>query len=104
MSAYGITAENVENNPGHWFDADIEKQWAVKSFHHAETYFKLISSIPPRKIKLTKIDNEIYTAFRNEFPKLNITEIDEMEFKSEQAKAKWRNFIMQLFWLTQIWK
>ena len=45
-------------------------------------------------IKLTPIDDEIYTAFRKEFPDLDIENIREMEdFKSEAAKAKWRPFI-----------
>lgn len=86
----GITAENAENHP------DIEKQWAVKSFHHAETYFKLISSLDPSKIKLTPIDNEIYDAFRKEFPDLDVKVLNEMDdFKTEKAKAKWRDFIMK---------
>ena len=47
-SVGGITAENAENL------ADIEKQWAVKAFEHAETYFKLLQKIPPRTLKLTR--------------------------------------------------
>ncbi|KAH9274364.1 hypothetical protein BASA83_003362 [Batrachochytrium salamandrivorans] len=90
MSVAGITAENAEN-----FE-DIEKQWAVKSFHHAETYFKLVSSVPARQVKLTPIDDEIYTAFRGEFPDLNVGVLKELEdFKTEKAKAKWRDFIMK---------
>ncbi|KAJ1342096.1 hypothetical protein BSLG_002657 [Batrachochytrium salamandrivorans] len=91
MSVAGITAENAEN-----FE-DIEKQWAVKSFHHAETYFKLVSSVPARQVKLTPIDDEIYTAFRGEFPDLNVGVLKELEdFKTEKAKAKWRDFIMNI--------
>ncbi|KAL2911445.1 hypothetical protein HK105_209096 [Polyrhizophydium stewartii] len=90
MSVAGITAENAENLP------DIEKQWAVKSFHHAETYFRLVSAVHPRRIKLTPIDDEIYAAFREEFPDLVLENLRELEdFKSEKAKAKWRNFIMK---------
>ncbi|KAI8918726.1 putative polysaccharide biosynthesis protein [Entophlyctis helioformis] len=82
--------ETAENHP------DIEKQWAVKSFHHAETYFKLVNAVPPRQLKLTSIDEEIHAAFRFEFPDLNVGELREMEdFKTEAAKAKWRNFINQ---------
>eukprot|EP00842_Homolaphlyctis_polyrhiza_P001280 jgi/Hompol1/2152/HPOL_002050-RA len=74
--------------------ADIEKQWAVKSFHHAETYFKLLTSVPPNRLKLTPIDDEIYLHFRSEFPTLDVGNIDEMtDFKCETAKAKWRPFI-----------
>ncbi|KAI8915911.1 putative polysaccharide biosynthesis protein [Gorgonomyces haynaldii] len=89
VKAYGVDSENVENNP------DIEKQWAVKAFHHAETFFNILKKIPGSKLKLTPIDEEIHTAFRKEFPDLNIAEIDEMkEFKNEASKTKWRNFMM----------
>lgn len=75
-------------------NADIEKQWAVKSMHHAETYFKLLTAIPGSKLKMTAIDGEIYADFRSEFPDLDIVNIREMEdFKNEASKAKWRDFI-----------
>ncbi|KAJ3219912.1 polysaccharide biosynthesis domain containing protein 1 [Dinochytrium kinnereticum] len=84
----GITAENAENHP------DIEKQWAVKAMHHAETYFKLISSIDPARLRLTKIDDEIYKDFRTEFPDLRVEDLKELEdFKTEKAKERWRNWI-----------
>jgi hypothetical protein len=66
-----FSAETAENHP------DIEKQWAVKSFHHAETYFKLIQSIHPQNLKLTKFDNEIYDAFTTTFPEINVADLDE---------------------------
>ena len=44
----GITAESAENLQ------DIEKQWAVKAYEHAETYFKLLQQIPPKTLKLTR--------------------------------------------------
>jgi hypothetical protein len=44
----GITAESAENL------ADIEKQWAVKAYEHAETYFKLLQEIDPKTLKLTR--------------------------------------------------
>lgn len=45
------TAENSE---------DIEKQFAVVAVEQAETYWKLITSIPGSKLRLTKLDDEIY--------------------------------------------
>lgn len=32
----------------------IEKQWAVKAMHHAETYFSLLQAMDGSKLKLTK--------------------------------------------------
>ena len=56
----------------------------------------MVSSIPPNKIKLTPIDDEIYTAFRAEFPDLDVGILKEMEdFKTDKSKAKWREFIMK---------
>ncbi|KAI8644823.1 putative polysaccharide biosynthesis protein [Parasitella parasitica] len=72
---------------------DIEKQWAVKAMHHAETYFKLISSIDPAKLRLTKIDDEILEDFEETFPYINVEHLDENDFKSAAAKEKWRNFM-----------
>ena len=80
--------ETAENHP------DIEKQWAVKALHHAETYFKLISSLDAQKLKLTKRDDELYQDFTLHFPEINVLELDEFnQFKTEQAKSKWREFL-----------
>jgi predicted transposase YbfD/YdcC len=79
---------NAENNE------DIERHWAIKAFQHAETYFNMISNIPSEKMKLTPIDKELYKSFRTEFPDMNLMKIDEVkDFKSEEAKSKWRKFI-----------
>lgn len=90
MPVHGITAENAENLE------EIEKQWAVKAMHHAETYFNLLTKVDGAKLRLTKIDDEIYEDFVNHFPHLNVASLDEMnDFKTEDAKAKWREFIMK---------
>ncbi|KAI8879058.1 DUF757-domain-containing protein [Backusella circina FSU 941] len=72
---------------------DIEKQWAVKAMHHAETYFNLISAIDPSRLRLTNIDDEIYKDFEESFPEINVEHLDENDFKTPQAKEKWRNWI-----------
>ncbi|KAG2179696.1 hypothetical protein INT44_006544 [Umbelopsis vinacea] len=81
---------------------DIEKQWAVKAMHHAETYFKLISAIDGSKLRLTgkliysvtsSIDDEIYADFTETFPEIDVQHLDEEHFKTDKAKAKWRDFI-----------
>ncbi|TPX32237.1 hypothetical protein SmJEL517_g04632 [Synchytrium microbalum] len=79
--------ETAENHP------DIEKQWAVKAMHQAEVYFKLLGSFDPSTLKLTKHDGDLYDDFRAEFPELDVHALNvDDDFKSEKAKAKWREF------------
>ncbi|RKO99203.1 hypothetical protein CXG81DRAFT_28026 [Caulochytrium protostelioides] len=88
MSAYGIDGETAENHP------DIEKQWAVVAFHHAETYGNLIKNFNPQKLRLTKEEDTLYAAFRASFPKLNVQVLNEYtDFKCDEAKAAWRAWI-----------
>lgn len=42
---------------------------------------------------MTPYDDEIYEAFRQDFPKLDVGHIDENEIKSIEGKSKWRAFI-----------
>jgi hypothetical protein len=82
--------ETAENHP------DIEKQWAVKAMHQAETYIKLIQAVDTKKIKLTRLDDEIYKHFRSEFPDMELHELRvDKDFKSEAAKEKWRQFLQK---------
>ncbi|KAJ3331277.1 polysaccharide biosynthesis domain containing protein 1 [Blyttiomyces sp. JEL0837] len=62
--------------------------------HHAETYFKLISNMDASKLRLTRIDDEIYEDFKKTFPGLPLDSLREIEdFKNEESKAKWRDFV-----------
>ncbi|KAG0359933.1 hypothetical protein BGZ54_009763 [Gamsiella multidivaricata] len=74
---------------------EIEKQWAVKAMHHAETYFSLLEAMDGSKLKLTKIDDEIYADFIATFGSdFKIDVLDEAkDFKSPEMKEKWRAFI-----------
>ncbi|KAJ3036563.1 polysaccharide biosynthesis domain containing protein 1 [Rhizophlyctis rosea] len=99
MSVAGITAATADNHP------DIEKQWAVKALHHAETYIKLLKAVDPSKLKLTRVDEDLYKAFRASWPDLNIESLDLEEFKEEKSKAKWRDFSKECVftqWETQV--
>ncbi|KJE89437.1 hypothetical protein CAOG_00904 [Capsaspora owczarzaki ATCC 30864] len=86
--------------PGSVFDAtkyvnqqDLEHMWATKAFQHAEVYYKLISSFPdPSKLKLTPLDNEIYSHFRDLFPDFPVGLVRESLLKTEESKEKWRPF------------
>ncbi|XP_007956722.1 protein PBDC1 [Orycteropus afer afer] len=87
--ALSLPAESYGNDP------DIEMAWAMRAMQHAEVYYKLISSVDPQFLKLTKVDDQIYTEFRDSFEKLRIDVLDPEELKSESAKEKWRPFCLK---------
>lgn len=70
----------------------IEELWAFKAFEHAEIYFNLISSVDPKILRLTKIDDDIYKHFREAFPELKVKVVTQDQLKSDEAKETWRNF------------
>ncbi|CAG8543351.1 10960_t:CDS:2 [Ambispora gerdemannii] len=87
--------ETILSSPQQKFVALAEKQWVVKAVHHAETYFKLITAIDGKNLRLTPIDDEIYADFTKNFPDLRIDELNEDEIKSPEAKIKWREWMMK---------
>lgn len=87
--ALSLPAESYGNDP------DIEMAWAMRAMQHAEVYYKLISSVDPQFLKLTKVDDQIYSEFREHFEKLKIDVLDPEELKSELAKEKWRPFCLK---------
>ncbi|KAI4735271.1 DUF757-domain-containing protein [Aureobasidium sp. EXF-12298] len=85
-----LTTEQQEN-----FE-DIEKQFAVKAVQHMTTYWSILEKVPGSKLRLTKIDDEIYEHFKKEFPDYDPkATINEDEMKSKAGKERWRNFINQ---------
>uniref|UniRef100_A0A8C0JUS8 Polysaccharide biosynthesis domain-containing protein n=1 Tax=Canis lupus dingo TaxID=286419 RepID=A0A8C0JUS8_CANLU len=87
--APSLPAESYGNDP------DIEMAWAMKAMQHAEVYYKLISSVDPQFLKLTKVDDQIYSGFWKNFETLRIDVLDPEELKSESAKEKWRPFCLK---------
>ncbi|KAI1904967.1 hypothetical protein AGOR_G00011120 [Albula goreensis] len=87
--ALSLPAEEYGNNP------QLEVMWAMKAYQHAEIYFNLISSVDPKFLKLTKLDDKIYSVFRKDFEDLNIQILDPELLKSAEAKEKWRPFCNQ---------
>ncbi|KAL1989182.1 hypothetical protein VTN96DRAFT_3729 [Rasamsonia emersonii] len=80
-------AENLE---------EMEKQFAVKAVEHLMTYWSILEKVPGSKLRLTKMDDEIYEHFKKEFPDFDPSEtIDEDKMKSKEGKEKWRNFMNQ---------
>ncbi|KAM9820971.1 protein PBDC1 [Neosynchiropus ocellatus] len=76
-------------------DERVEALWAMKAFNHAEVYFNLISSVEPKFLKLTKMDDHIYDRFREEFRDLDVKVLKEDDLKSADAKERWRPFCNQ---------
>ncbi|CED82679.1 Uncharacterized conserved protein [Phaffia rhodozyma] len=82
---------------------DIEKQFAVAVVEHMIAYEKLISSIPPSKIRLTKVDDMMLAHLVRDFPALVSPENDyaalrvlnEDEMKSVKGKEAWRNYVKE---------
>uniref|UniRef100_A0A663E8M0 Polysaccharide biosynthesis domain containing 1 n=1 Tax=Aquila chrysaetos chrysaetos TaxID=223781 RepID=A0A663E8M0_AQUCH len=73
----------------------VELAWAMKAHQHAQVYFNLISSVDPKFLNLTKVDDQIYSEFRKSFKDLKIDVLDPEELKSESAKEKWRPFCLR---------
>ncbi|XP_075223962.1 protein PBDC1 [Lycorma delicatula] len=91
----GLTAgASLLSRPAEEFDNDpsVEAMWAIKAYEHAEIYFNILCSVDPKILRLTPHDEEIYKAFRVEFPDMKIDKINEDEMKSPEGKEKWRPF------------
>ncbi|ODO08678.1 cytoplasmic protein [Cryptococcus wingfieldii CBS 7118] len=77
---------------------EIEMQFAVKTVEHLEAYEKILQTLPPKLIKFTPIDEEIYEDLLEVFPEFkfeeNLRTLNEDEMKSRQGKERWRKFIM----------
>ncbi|KAJ7764636.1 DUF757-domain-containing protein [Mycena maculata] len=78
---------------------EIEKQFAVKAVEHAQTYWNLLEKVPPKELRLTKIDDEIFEDTFKTFPELaeadhaKLRKLDEEAMKSPEGKERWRVFI-----------
>lgn len=99
-AATGLTRQQLDNVAADpkalGNDAAVEIQWAIKAARHAETYFNLLCAYPDKsKMKLTKVDREIYTEFRRLFPrnKFELSFLQISSLKSAASKKKWRTLI-----------
>lgn len=107
--------QDVLKRPAEEFgnDESVESLWAMKAFEHYEVYFnvsgifcsgtspvnllfpppQLLCSANPRELRLTPFDDQIYSTFRQDFPQMDVRQLDEDEMKSPQGKELWRTFI-----------
>ncbi len=53
---------------------------------------QLLSSLDPKDLRLTKLDDELYAHFRKSFPELSVESFKQEELKSAEAKEIWRSF------------
>ncbi|KAK7056613.1 hypothetical protein VNI00_002330 [Paramarasmius palmivorus] len=78
---------------------EIEKQFAVRAVEQAQAYWNLLGKVPPKDLKLTQIDDEIFDDLMKTFPELaeppheKLAKLDEDWMKSKEGKERWRNFI-----------
>lgn len=49
-------------------------------------FCQLLSSVKASSLRLTKVDNDLYTAFRSHFPQLDISRLDVDLIKSDEGK------------------
>lgn len=61
---------------------------------------QLISSVDPKFLKLTKMDDDIYSAFRETFEDLDIKVLHPDQLKTVEAKEV--DHVYSLGWLTAI--
>lgn len=63
---------------------------------HMETYWKILEKVPGSKLRLTKIDDEIYEHLKKDFPEFDASAtLNEDEMKSKEGKERWRKFISE---------
>lgn len=95
MAAEGASSANINAEEADNFE-DIEKQFAVKAVQQMMVYWSVLEKTPGSKLRLTKIDDEIYEHFKREFPDWDPSvKINEDDMKSKEGKEKWRNFVNQ---------
>ncbi|KAI9879731.1 MAG: hypothetical protein M1830_007516 [Pleopsidium flavum] len=84
-----LDPEQAENSE------DMEKQFAVKAVQHMTTYWAILEKMRGSRLRLTKIDDEIYDHLKRDFPEFDPkATIDEDKMKSKEGKERWRNFMM----------
>jgi hypothetical protein len=60
-----------------------------------QTYWSILEKLPGSKLRLTKMDDEIYAHLKKDFPEFDPSKIiNEDEMKSKTGKERWRKFLM----------
>lgn len=62
---------------------------------HMSTYWAILEKVKGSALRLTKMDDDIYTHLKTDFPEFDpAATIDEDEMKSKTGKERWRKFMM----------
>ncbi len=60
------------------------------------TYWSILQKMPGSKLRLTKMDDDIYDDVKATFPDFDPSEtIDEDRMKSKEGKKRWREWMMK---------
>lgn len=60
-----------------------------------QTYWSILEKVKGSTLRLTKMDDDIYSHLKEAFPEFDPTAtIDEDEMKSKKGKERWRSFMM----------
>lgn len=60
-----------------------------------QTYWAILERVKGSALRLTKMDDEIYSHLNEAFPEFDpAATIDENEMKSKDGKERWRKFMM----------
>ncbi|CAB3407688.1 unnamed protein product [Caenorhabditis bovis] len=76
-------------------DESIEIAWAIKAGERANVHMNLIMRCNTRILRLNKMQDEIVSSFRKEFPDLNVEKVTHKELKDDGMKEKWRSWCEQ---------
>ncbi|RII23436.1 hypothetical protein CUC08_Gglean012258 [Alternaria sp. MG1] len=61
-----------------------------------ENFEDILEKVPGSKLRLTKIDDEIYEHLKKDFPEFDASAtLNEDEMKSKDGKERWRKFISE---------
>ncbi|EUC61313.1 polysaccharide biosynthesis protein [Rhizoctonia solani AG-3 Rhs1AP] len=71
---------------------------AEDTYRLIQTYWQLLEAVPPKALKLTKMDEDIYNDFLEQFPEYKenpsmVEVIDEDLLKSKENKQRWFKFM-----------
>ena len=74
----------------------FELRPSIEAVQHMTTYWSILEKMRGSKLRLTKMDDDIYNDFKATFPEFDPGEtINEDEMKSKEGKEKWREWMMK---------
>ncbi|KAH6667095.1 DUF757 domain-containing protein [Plectosphaerella plurivora] len=94
MDAFDQASQLPQNIPANFSASEADNLEDV-TVQHMETYWNILEKVKGSSLRLTKLDDEIYTHLTIDFPEFDPAEpIDEDKMKSKAGKERWRKFLM----------